>query len=77
MWTRQQWYARRPNILASPPQRVHAVFVNGEEARLETPLHDGDQVRLFPPVVGGADRISRIVAMSFCEPRSWTRVLSS
>ena len=24
-----------------------------------------------------ADRTSRIVAMSFCEPRSWTRVLSS
>ncbi len=39
-----------------PPQRVHAVFVNGEEASLESPLHDGDQVRLFPPVVGGADR---------------------
>jgi molybdopterin synthase sulfur carrier subunit len=39
-----------------PPKRVHAVFVNGEEASLETPLHDGDQVRLFPPVVGGSDR---------------------
>ena len=25
----------------------------------------------------GLDRQSRIVAMSFCEPRSWTRVLSS
>ena len=23
------------------------------------------------------DQASRIVAMSFCEPRSWTRVLSS
>ena len=23
------------------------------------------------------DSLSRIVAMSFCEPRSWTRVLSS
>jgi len=39
-----------------PPQRVHAVFVNGEEASLESPLHAGDQVRLFPPVVGGTDR---------------------
>jgi molybdopterin converting factor small subunit len=36
-----------------PPQRVHAVFVNGTAANLEAPLHDGDQVRLFPPVVGG------------------------
>ncbi len=41
-----------------PPQRVHAVFINGEEAGLESPLHEGDQVRLFPPVVGGADRVS-------------------
>lgn len=40
-----------------PPQRVHAVFVNGAAANLEAPLHDGDQVRLFPPVVGGAERV--------------------
>jgi molybdopterin converting factor small subunit len=40
-----------------PPKRVHAVFINGEDASLETPLHDGDQVRLFPPVV--ADPIGR------------------
>ncbi len=39
-----------------PPKRVHAVFVNGQEASLETPLHEGDHVRLFPPVVGGSDR---------------------
>ncbi len=39
-----------------PPRRVHAVFVNGEEASLETPLHEGDHVRLFPPVVGGSDQ---------------------
>jgi sulfur carrier protein ThiS len=39
-----------------PPQRVHAVFVNGEDASLETPLHHDDFVRLFPPVVGGSDR---------------------
>ena len=39
-----------------PPQRVHAVFVNGEEADLKFPLHAGDHVRLFPPVVGGSDR---------------------
>ncbi len=42
-----------------PPKQVHAVFVNGEEASLETPLHDGDYVRLFPPVVGGSDRMSK------------------
>ncbi len=40
-----------------PAGRVHAVFINGEEASLETPLQDGDQVRLFPPVVGGSDRV--------------------
>ena len=40
-----------------PPKRVHAVFVNGQDASLETPLHDGDHVRLFPPVVGGSDRV--------------------
>ena len=37
-----------------PPQRVHAVFINGEEASLKSPLQAGDLVRLFPPVVGGA-----------------------
>jgi molybdopterin converting factor small subunit len=42
-----------------PPKRVHAVFINGEDANLETPLHDGDYVRLFPPVVGGSDRADR------------------
>ena len=39
-----------------PPQRVHAVFVNGEDASVDTPLQPGDFVRLFPPVVGGSDR---------------------
>ncbi len=38
-----------------PAGRVHAVFVNGQEAGLETPLQEGDYVRLFPPVVGGSD----------------------
>jgi molybdopterin converting factor small subunit len=41
-----------------PLQRVHAVFVNGAAADLAAPLHDGDQVRLFPPVVGGSDRVA-------------------
>ena len=44
---------------------------------------DGEQIILkkYEPACifcGDArDIISRIVAMSFCEPRSWTRVLSS
>ncbi len=41
-----------------PAQRVHAVFVNGEEASLESPLHADDHVRLFPPVVGGSAQLS-------------------
>ena len=41
-----------------PLKRVHAVFVNGEEATLDTRLRNGDFVRLFPPVVGGADQSS-------------------
>jgi molybdopterin converting factor small subunit len=36
-----------------PPARIHAIFVNGVSASLDTTLHDGDLVRLFPPVVGG------------------------
>ena len=40
-----------------PQARIHAVFVNDVAASLDTTLHDGDRVRLFPPVVGGADRI--------------------
>ena len=39
-----------------PPARIHAVFVNGVAANLDTTLHDGDLVRLFPPVVGGSKR---------------------
>ena len=42
-----------------PSQRVHAVFINGEEAGLQSPVHDGDFVRLFPPVVGGDAEASR------------------
>jgi hypothetical protein len=36
------------------------VFVNGTAANLEAPLHDGDQVRLFPPVVGGGHPAWRV-----------------
>lgn len=41
-----------------PPKRIHAVFINGEDATLDTPLHNGDMVRLFPPVVGGTGPVS-------------------
>ena len=36
-----------------PDSLVRTAFVNGAAAPLTAPLHDGDQVGLFPPVVGG------------------------
>ena len=36
-----------------------------------------DVVAYILVIVGALNWGSRIVAMSFCEPRSWTRVLSS
>jgi molybdopterin converting factor small subunit len=32
---------------------IHAVFVNDEQATLDTRLAPSDVVRMFPPVVGG------------------------
>lgn len=43
-----------------PIKAVHAVFLNGEVTEVDAPLTDGDQVRLFPPVVGGVDRPLRV-----------------
>ncbi len=37
-----------------PDNLVRTAFVNGAATPLSAPLHDGDQVGLFPPVVGGA-----------------------
>jgi molybdopterin converting factor small subunit len=37
-----------------PDQLVRSAFINGEASPLTAPLHDGDQIGLFPPVVGGA-----------------------
>ena len=38
-----------------PPDLVRSAFINNEAAApLATVLKDGDQVGLFPPVVGGA-----------------------
>ncbi|UTH75835.1 molybdopterin converting factor subunit 1 [Chromobacterium sp. IIBBL 290-4] len=33
--------------------KVFRIAVNQEMARLETPLADGDEVAVFPPVTGG------------------------
>jgi molybdopterin converting factor small subunit len=43
-----------------PIKAVHAVFLNGEAAEITSALKDGDHVRLFPPVVGGSDRPTRV-----------------
>jgi molybdopterin converting factor small subunit len=39
--------------LGLDPKFVRAAFVNNEATALTTGLHEGDQVALFPPVVGG------------------------
>ncbi len=39
--------------LGVPTDLIHAVFVNDEQATLDTVLSQGDRVRIFPPVVGG------------------------
>lgn len=36
----------------APPVRLMAA-VNQEQAGLDTPVHDGDEVAYFPPVTGG------------------------
>ena len=43
-----------------PIKAVHAVFLNGAAAEISSALKDGDHVRLFPPVVGGSQRPTRI-----------------
>ncbi len=39
--------------LGLPAGLVRSAFVNNAAANLTDPLSDGDQVGLFPPVVGG------------------------
>ena len=39
--------------LGLPADLVRSVFVNSNTATLATRLHNGDEVGLFPPVVGG------------------------
>lgn len=41
--------------LGLDPRFVRNAFVNNEARALDAPLQEGDQVALFPPVVGGAD----------------------
>lgn len=41
-------------VLKLPREIVRSAFVNNEAAQLQTGLHDGDRVGLFPPVVGGS-----------------------
>ena len=56
-----------------------------DEATVKRVYFEGDRIRFQPsnprmaPIYVREEdfRRSRIVAMSFCEPRSWTRVLSS
>lgn len=36
----------------APPERLMAA-VNQEQANLDTPVRDGDEVAYFPPVTGG------------------------
>ncbi len=36
-----------------PPKLVRHAFVNNQAVSLDYTLNDGDQVGLFPPVVGG------------------------
>lgn len=40
-------------VLDLPPELVRSVFINNEAKDVQTVLHEGDQVGLFPPVVGG------------------------
>lgn len=39
--------------LGAPAELVKAAFVNNRTVTLDAALADGDQVSLFPPVVGG------------------------
>jgi sulfur-carrier protein len=36
-----------------PPADVKLIFINGVRGRLESRLHGGERVGIFPPVGGG------------------------
>lgn len=39
--------------LELPIKRVRIMAVNGKQGDLDTPVHDGDEVFIFPPAIGG------------------------
>ena len=50
------------NQLGIEAGMVTAVAINNETAELDTVLHDGDQVSLFPPSVGGSEPLRVFIA---------------
>jgi molybdopterin converting factor small subunit len=36
-----------------PTVKAHLIFINGVKRSLETRLHGGERVGIFPPVAGG------------------------
>lgn len=36
-----------------PPDEVKICFVNGRICELDTPLHENDEIGIFPPIGGG------------------------
>jgi molybdopterin converting factor small subunit len=36
-----------------PDKLLKTAFINNQTATLDTELHEGDKIGLFPPVVGG------------------------
>jgi molybdopterin converting factor small subunit len=58
--------------LSLPPNLVRSAFINNEAAApLTTVLHDGDQIGLFPPVVGGARSAHDKIGLAGC-PRPYS-----
>jgi sulfur-carrier protein len=47
------WIRQRGGTWAEQLDRPFKVAVNQELAGVETPLRDGDEVAVFPPVTGG------------------------
>ena len=39
--------------LSIPPVKAHLIFINGVKRSLDTQLHGGERVGIFPPVAGG------------------------
>jgi molybdopterin converting factor small subunit len=39
--------------IGMPAEKAKLIFINGLKGTLDTPLHGGERVGLFPPVAGG------------------------